>query len=49
MKKFALAIFLALTLVSAVVLAEKDYFPIAQQALWDAKKTPISDQASLPE
>ncbi len=49
MKKFALAIFLALTLVSAVVLAEKDYFPIAQQALWDAQKTPISDEASLPE
>ena len=49
MKKFALAIFLALTLVSAVVLAEKDYFPIAQQALRDAKKTPISDQTSLPE
>lgn len=46
MKKFALAIFLALTLVSAVVLAEKDYFPIAQQALWDAQKTPISDKTS---
>mgnify|MGYP001565132110 CR=1 FL=1 len=49
MKKFALAIFLALTLVSAVVLAEKDYFPIAQQALRDAQAESISDDASLPK
>jgi len=48
-KKIGLAIFLALMLVSAVVLAEKDYWPVAQKALRDAEAASVSDHSSWPE